>query len=179
MIYLSRVNLGGWWPHGCQRHYDIFLARFIAAPIHRVLVVVEKLVNVLCVEAIAPKDFYVVDIGPLVLPSRIVCFMITRKSNLEDALAWLQALALCPMPNKLPVRFLFITAKVYRLLRVRVEPSCMHIVDLHDPLKRHLLGVVVVGRVVKKLSFDAVILGVFTIVILEKPGHLDNAVVEV
>ena len=53
----------------------------------------------------------------------------------------------------------------------------MHIGNLDDALEGQLLWIVVVCRIVQELSLDSIVRRVGTIVVLEKPRHLNNAVV--
>jgi len=137
------------------------------------------LVDVLCIEPIAPEDLYVLDIGPLVLASRIIRLQITGKAYLENALTWLEAHPLRSMSYKLPVRLVTITPQVDWLLRTRIEPGRVHVVNLHDSLKGQLHGVVVVGRIVEELHFYAIVLRVSPVVVFEHPAHFYDSVVEV
>ena len=141
---------------------------------------VEELVYVLRIEAIAPVCLACLTyVNIIVLVSVVICHQVTNEAHYKSALARLQTLSFRAVSHKLPMRVRSIAPKRYRLICPRIETSSVHVMQLHDSLEGQLLWVVVIGRVVEELGFDAVVVARLLSAVFEEPAHLDDAVVVV
>lgn len=141
---------------------------------------IEELVYILRIEAVAPVCLaWLAYVDIVVLVSVVISHQVAHKAYDKCALARFQALSLRTVSHKLPMRVCSIATKRNRLFCLRVEPSCVHIMELHDTLEGQLLWVVIVGRIVKELGFDAIILCACLVIVFEHPAHLNNLIIVV
>ena len=141
---------------------------------------IEELVYVLRIEAVAPVCFpWLAYIDIVVLVSVVISHQVANKAHNKCALARFEALSFSAVSHKLPMRVCSIATKRNGLFCLRVEPTCVHIMELHDTLEGQLLWVVIVGRIIKELGFDAIILCARLVIVFEHPAHLNNLIIVV